>query len=159
MMIACGDIVKTFLSQARTVWVHASKSPYTTVNHLALYVPSLEEAEKQIQQAFGIQPQRMPEDDPAFSDQRYSVLWQGDCYWELIEPRKSLDVGAFTHTHPFGYLSEVGYFVPDLASEVKRLTNLNWEVHSSSEGEGWKEVHIHPNPPSGLMLELIEFFD
>lgn len=158
-MIAQKNVVETFLAQAKTVWERASKSPYTTVNHLAMYVPSLEEAEKQIQQAFGIQPLRMPEDDPAFSDQRYSVFWQGDCYWELIEPRESLDAGAFTRTHPFGCLSEVGYFVPDLAAEVKRLTKLGWVIHSSLEGEGWKEIHIHPNPPSGLMLELIEFFD
>lgn len=158
-MIEHENAVGEFLSQARTVWKRASKTPYSTVNHLALYVPNLEQAEKQIKQAFGVEPVRLPEDDPAFSDQRYSIFWQGDCYWELIEPRQSLDVSAFTGSNPFGYFSEVGYFVPNLINEIDRLTKLGWVVHSSIKGEGWKEVHIHPKPPSGLMLELIEFFD
>jgi len=157
-MIAQENVVKAFLAQAKSVWKDASKSPYASVNHLALYVPNLEEAEEHIRQAFGIQPTRMPEDAPAFCDQRYSVFWQGDCYWELIEPRQSLDSMAFTLPHPFGYLSEVGYFIPNLAAEVKRLTKLGWVIHSSQEGESWREVHIRPKPASGFILELIEFF-
>jgi len=152
------DAATVFLTQAREVWARASQNPYTAVNHLAVYVPDLAQAEQHVRQVFGVESMRLPEDDPAFSDQKYNVFWQGDCYWELIEPKEPLDPARFTAMMPMGYFGEVGYFVPDLDSEVERLTAQGWVVQSTSGGEGWKEAHIRPDPPSGLMIELIEFF-
>lgn len=153
------DSLMRFFAQAKEAWKRASLTPYAAVNHIALFVPDLDLAEEHVRQVFNIKSMRLPEDDPQFNDQKYSVFWQGDCYWELIEPKEPLDRTRLATFPPMGYLSEVGYFVPDLPREIERLTAQGWIIQSQSSDDDWREAHMRPDPPTGLIIELIEFFE
>jgi len=76
---------------------------------------------------------------------------------EPIEtPNLTFDTGEGL---PIGYLSEIGFFKPNLDSELSRLEKVSWKVNGRCETEAARMAKIDTDPPSGLPVELIEVLD
>jgi hypothetical protein len=86
------------------------------------------------------------------------VAWLNDeVYLELMQPEEPQDLGYDTGCGlPIGHLSEIGFFVPDLDEELKRLAGLGWAVCDAIEDHGARMVKIDTDPPSGVPVELVE---
>ena len=134
------------------------------MNHLCIRVPELDKAERLFAESFGIDnfirldaaPENMFPGEKALS-----VAWVADgFYLELMEPQEKVspdyNIGEGL---PVGYLSEIGFFTPDMDAELLRLAQLGWEVTGECTDVGARMVKIDQNPPSGIPVELIQVLD
>ena len=128
------------------------------MNHICVRVDDIDAAEKLLSASFGISNFIRLDDKLFQGEKKLSLAWVSEeMYLELMEPEQKQELGYYTGCgHPIGHLSEVGYFIPDMDSELDRLAGLGWKVTDAIEEPGRRMIKIDTEQPSGFPVELIE---
>ena len=147
--------------------IHAMKAisdQRLVLNHICIRVPNMEKTAKLLVESFGINQFTEFEIGPDTSfpgEKRLSGTWVADgLLLELMEPIETPNLNFDTGEGlPIGYLSEIGFFTPDLDAELARLEKMSWKVNGRCETEVARMAKIDTDPPSGVPVELIEVLD
>ena len=128
------------------------------MNHICVRVDDIDETEKLLSESFGISSFIRLDGKLFEGEKKLSLAWVGEeMYLELMEPTEKQALGYDTGCgHPIGHLSEVGFFVADMDSELERLGRLGWEITDAIEEPGRRMIKIDTKKPSGFPVELIE---
>jgi len=136
----------------------AAREKRRMMNHICVRVDDIDTAEMFLGDSFGISNFIRLDGKLFKGEKKLSVAWVSEeMYLELMEPEQKQEIGYDTGcSHPIGHLSEVGYFIPDMDSELERLAGLGWEVIDAIEEPGRRMIKLDTEKPSGFPVELIE---
>jgi len=128
-------------------------SPFRSLHHLGIAVPSLEEARPLYERLEGVSGS-LPEELP---DQGVRVLFVGSV--ELLEPLgEDTPVGRFLRRRGPG-LHHVAWAVEELAATLRVLEKEGFRLidREPRRGAGGHRVaFIHPESTGGTLVELVE---
>ena len=147
-----------FIVRYREAGRRAKRENRRIFNQVCIRVDDIDATERLLEESFGITGFVRPGGKLFRGEAELSVAWLNDeVYLELMQPEEPQDLGYDTGCGlPIGHLSEIGFFVPDLDEELKRLAGLGWAVCDAIEDHGARMVKIDTDPPSGVPVELVE---
>jgi len=151
--------------QRRIALARKALSDQTLImNHICIRVPNMEQTVNLLNESFGINEFVTLEVEPGRvypGEKKLSRTWIAEgIAIELMEPVETPRLDFSTGEGlPIGYLSEIGFFTPDLDMELKRLQELGWRVYGRCESPQARMVKIDTVPPSGIPVELIQVLD
>lgn len=153
-----------FIEKRKKRAMEALSGKRLVLNHVCIRVPNMEKTAKLLIESFGINEFTELEIGPGTSfpgEKRLSGTWVADgLYLELMEPIETPNLDFDTGEGlPIGYLSEIGFFTPDLDAELERLEKMGWKVNGRCQTDSARMAKIDTDPPSGVPVELIEVLD